>query len=160
MPFSHLFLCCPLFLLPPIPPSIRVFSNESTVRRRWPKYWSFSFSISPSKEHQGLISFRMDWLDFLSVHCPLMNTSKTLFNLIQSLSFLESPTDSFSVSISLLILPIHYWFHVSIRAFIILVIVSLNSLSDNFNICVISKSGCDTCSVSSFFFFLVFWPAI
>ena len=60
-------LCCSLFLLPPIPPSIRVFSNESTLRMRWPKYWSFSFSISPSKEHPGLISFRMDWLDLLAV---------------------------------------------------------------------------------------------
>ena len=60
MPSSHLILCCPLFLLPPIPPSIRVFSNESTLCMRWPKYWSFSFSISPSNEHPGLISFRMD----------------------------------------------------------------------------------------------------
>ena len=67
MPSSHLILCCPLFLLPPIPPSIRVFSNESTLRMRWPKYWSFSFSIIPSKEHPGLISFRMDWLDLLAV---------------------------------------------------------------------------------------------
>ena len=64
---SHLILCHPLLLLPPIPPSIRVFSNESTLRLRWPKYWSFSFSISPSKEHPGLISFRMDWLDLLAV---------------------------------------------------------------------------------------------
>ena len=63
MPSSHLILCRPLLLLPPIPPSIRVFSNESTLRMRWPKYWSFSFSISPSNEHPGLISFRMDWLD-------------------------------------------------------------------------------------------------
>ena len=63
MPSSHLILCRPLFLLPPIPPSIRVFSNESTLRMRWPKYWSFSFSIIPSNEHPGLISFRMDWLD-------------------------------------------------------------------------------------------------
>ena len=66
MPSSHLILCRPLFLLPPIPPSIRVFSNESTFRMRWPKYWSFSFSIIPSKEHPGLISFRMDWLDLLA----------------------------------------------------------------------------------------------
>ena len=61
----------PLFLLPPIPPSIRVFSNESTLRMRWPKYWSFSFSISPSREHAGLISFRMDWLDLLAVQGTL-----------------------------------------------------------------------------------------
>ena len=67
MPSSHLILCHPLFLLPPIPPSIRVFSNESTLRIRWPKYWSFSFSIIPSKEHPGLISFRMDWLDLFVV---------------------------------------------------------------------------------------------
>jgi len=67
MPSSHLILCHPLRLLPPIPPSIRVFSNESTLRMRWPKYWSFSFNISPSKEHPGLISFRMDWLDLLAV---------------------------------------------------------------------------------------------
>ena len=63
MPSSHLILSLPLLLLPPIPPSITVFSNESTLRMRWPKYWSFSFSISPSKEYPGLISFRMDWLD-------------------------------------------------------------------------------------------------
>ena len=67
MPSSHLILCRPLLLLPPIPPSIRVFSNESTLRMRWLKYWSFSFSISPSDEHSGLISFRMDWLDLLAV---------------------------------------------------------------------------------------------
>ena len=66
-PSSHLILCRPLLLLPPIPPSIGVFSNESTLRMRWPKYWSFSFSISPSDEHLGLISFRMDWLDLLEV---------------------------------------------------------------------------------------------
>ena len=68
---SHLILCCPLLLLPPIPPSIRVFSNESTLCMRWPKYWSFSFSISPSKEHPGLISFRMAWLDLLAVQGTL-----------------------------------------------------------------------------------------
>ena len=67
MPSSHLILCRPLFLLSPIPPSIRVFSNESALRVRWPKYWSFSFSISPSKEYPGLISFRTDWLDLLAV---------------------------------------------------------------------------------------------
>ena len=67
MPSSHLILCCPLLLLPPSPPSIRVSSNESTLHTRWPKYWSFSFSISPSNEHPGLISFRMDWLDVLAV---------------------------------------------------------------------------------------------
>ena len=71
MPSSHLILCRPLLLLPPIPLSIRVFSNESTLRMRWPKYWSFSFSIIPSKEIPGLVSFRMDWLDLLAVQGTL-----------------------------------------------------------------------------------------
>ena len=71
MPSSHLILCRPLLLLPPIPPSIRVFSHKSTVRMRWPKYWSFIFSISPSNEHPGLISFRMDWLDLRAVQGTL-----------------------------------------------------------------------------------------
>ena len=73
MPSSHLILCCPLFLLPPIPPSIRMFSSESTLRMRWPKYWSFSFNISPSNEHPGLISFRMDYWphkSFLDIYQP------------------------------------------------------------------------------------------
>ena len=71
MPSSHLILCCPLLLLPPIPPSIRVFSNESALHMKWPKYWSFSLSISPSNEHPGLVSFRMDWLDLLAVQGTL-----------------------------------------------------------------------------------------
>ena len=71
MPSSHLILCRPLLLLPSIPPSIRVFPNESTLRMRWPKYWSFSFSISPSNEHPRLISFRMDWLDLLAIQGTL-----------------------------------------------------------------------------------------
>src|SRR5574341_1398265 len=71
MTFNHLILCCPLLLLPSIFPSIRVFSNESALRMRWPKYWSFSFNIRPSNEHPGLISFRMDWLDLLAVQVIL-----------------------------------------------------------------------------------------
>ena len=71
MPSNHLILCCSLLLLPPIPPSIRVFSNESALRIKWPKYWSFSFNISPSNKHPGLISFRMDWLDLLAVQGTL-----------------------------------------------------------------------------------------
>ena len=71
MPSNHLIFCCPLLLPPSIFPSIRVFSNESVLRIRWPKYWSFSFSISPSSEHSGLSSFRMDWLDFLAVQGTL-----------------------------------------------------------------------------------------
>ena len=95
MPSSYLILCCPLLLLPPIPPSIRVFSNESTLCIRWPKYWSFSFSISPSSEHLGLISFRMDWLDLLVVQGTLSrvfsNTTVQSTN-SSALSFLHSPT--------------------------------------------------------------------
>ena len=91
MPSSHLILCHPLLLLPPIPPSIRVFSNESTLGMRWPKYWSFSFSIIPSKEHPGLISFRMDWLDLLAVQGTLKSlllhhSSKA--SILQCLAFL------------------------------------------------------------------------
>ena len=71
MPSSHFILCCPLFLPPPIPLTIRGFSNESTLHMRWPKYWNFSFSISASNEHPGLISFRMDWLDLLAVQGTL-----------------------------------------------------------------------------------------
>ena len=71
MPSSHLILCRPLLLLPPIPPSIRVFSNESALRMRWPKYWSFSLSIRPYNEHPGLMSFKMDWLDLLAVQGTL-----------------------------------------------------------------------------------------
>ena len=71
MTSSHLMLCRPLLLLPPIPPSITVFSNESTLHRKWPKYWSFSFNINPSNEHSGLICFRMDWLDLLAVQGTL-----------------------------------------------------------------------------------------
>ena len=77
MPSSHLILCHPLLLLPPIPPSIRAFSNESTLRMRGPKYWSFSLSISPSNEHPGLISFRMDWLDLLAVQGNSQESSPT-----------------------------------------------------------------------------------
>ena len=95
MPSSHLILYRPLLLLPPIPPSIKVFSNESPLRMRWPKYWSFSFSIIPSKEIPGLISFRMDWLDLLAVQGTLKESSPTpQFKSINSsvLSFLHSPT--------------------------------------------------------------------
>ena len=94
MPSSHLILCRPLLLLPPVPPNIRVFSNESTLHVRWPKYWSFSFSISPSKEHPGLVSSRMDWLDLLAVQ----GTLKSLFqhhsskaSILRHSAFLHSP---------------------------------------------------------------------
>ena len=77
MPSSYLIICHPLFLLPLIPPSIRVFSKESTLRTRWPKYWNFSFNISPSNEHPGQLSFRMDWLDLLAVQGTLKSFSNT-----------------------------------------------------------------------------------
>ena len=90
MPSNHPILCRPLLLLPPIAPSIRLFSNESTHCIRWPKYWSFSFNISPSNEYSGLISFRMDWLDLLAVQ----GTLKSLLqhHSSKALSFLYSPT--------------------------------------------------------------------
>ena len=87
MPSSHLILCRPLLLLPSIPPSIRVFSNESALHVRWPKYWSFSLSISPPNEHPGLVFFRTDWLDLLAVQ----GTNKSLLNSL-ALSFLHSST--------------------------------------------------------------------
>ena len=90
MPSNHLIFCCPLLLPPSLFPSIRVFSNESAFRIRWPKYWSFSFSISPSNEHPGLISFRMDWLDLLAVQGDSQESSPT--PQFKSISFLYSPT--------------------------------------------------------------------
>ena len=94
MPSGHLILWRPLLLLPLIPPSIRVFSNESTLHMKWPKYWSFIFSIIPSKEIPGLISFRMDWLDLLAVQRTLESSPTPQFKSINSsaLSFLHSPT--------------------------------------------------------------------
>ena len=101
MPSSHLILCCPLLLLPPIPPSIRVFSNESTLRMRWPKYRSFSFSISPSSEHPGLISFRMNWLDLLAVQGTLRSLlqhhSSKAHILAKGKSYTSSPLLSFPI---------------------------------------------------------------
>ena len=94
MPSSHLILCRPLLLLPPIPPSIRVFSNESTLHMRWPKYWSLSFSISPSNEHPGLISIRMDWLDLLASKglSRVFSNTTVQKHQIFVFSFLYSPT--------------------------------------------------------------------
>ena len=96
MPSSHLILCCPLLLLPPTPPSIRVFSNESTLHMRWPKYWSFSFSINPSNEHPRLISFRMDWLDLLVVQ----GTLKSLFQYHSSKASVHRCLAFFTVQLS------------------------------------------------------------
>ena len=96
MPSSHLILCCPLLLLPPIPPSIRVFSNESNLRMRWPKYWSFSLCISPSNEHLGLISFRMDWLHPLVV----LGTLKSLLQHHSSIASIFQHSAFFTVQLS------------------------------------------------------------
>ena len=95
MPSNHLILCCPLLLLPSIFPSIRVFSNESVLCVRWPKYWSFSFSINPSNEYSRLISFRMDWLDLLAVQetlKSLLQYHSSKASILSVLSFLYSPT--------------------------------------------------------------------
>ena len=96
MPSSHLILCRPLLLLPPTPPSIRVFSNESSLYMRWPKYWSFSLNISPSNEHPGLVSFRMDWLDLLAVQ----GTWKSLFQNHSSKASILRRSASFIVQLS------------------------------------------------------------
>ena len=88
MPSSHLILCRPLFLLPPIPPSLRVFSSESTLRLRWPKYWSFSFRIILSKQHPGLISFRMDWLDLIAVQGTLKTVLEINLTEIPGVSYM------------------------------------------------------------------------
>ena len=96
MPSSHLILCHTLLLLPPIPPSTRVFSNESTLRMRWPKCWSFSFSISPSNEHTGLISFRIDWLDLLAVQ----GTLKSLLQYHSSKASIFQRSAFFTVQLS------------------------------------------------------------
>ena len=96
MPSNHLILCHPLLFLPLIPPSIRVFSNESTLCMRWPKYWSFSFNISPSNEHPGLISFRMDWLDLLGVQ----GTLKSLLQCHSSRASIFQGSDFFIVQLS------------------------------------------------------------
>ena len=96
MPSSHLILCGPLLLLPPIPPSIRVFSNKSTLHMRWPKFWSFSFSISTSNEHPGLISFRMDWFDLFAVQ----GTLKSLLQHHSSKASIFRPSAFFTVQLS------------------------------------------------------------
>ena len=103
MPSNHLILCRPLLLLPSIFPSIRVFSNESTLRIRWPKYWSFSFNISPPNEHPGQISFRMDWLDLLGVQGTLKSLLQWVFTTVQKHQFFSAQLSSQSNS------HIHTW---------------------------------------------------
>ena len=122
MPSSHLILCCPLLLLPPIPPSIKVFSNESTLRMRWPKYWSFSFSISPSKETPGLISFRMDWLDLLVVQGTLeslLQHHSSKASILRHSAFftvqLSHPYMTTGKTIALMLQILNYYFSVALR---------------------------------------------
>ena len=106
MPSNHLIFCCPLLLLPLIFPSIRVFSNESVLHIRWPKYWNFSFSISPSNEYSGLISFRMDWLAYIRVHFPyLWRKGKLSSNTVVKQLFKQS-----WISLFPLILPLSHFF--------------------------------------------------
>ena len=102
MPSNHLILCHPLLLLPPIPPSIMVFSNESALHMRWAKYWSFSFSINPSNEHPGLVSFRMDWLDLLAIQ----GTLKSLLQQHSSKASILQCSDFFTVQLSNPYLPL------------------------------------------------------
>ena len=111
MPSSHLILCHPLLLLPPIPPSIRVFSNESALRMRWPKYWSFSFSIIPSKEIPELISFRMDWLDLLAVqrtHRSLLQHHSSKASILRCSPFFSKPQFVY-LHLGMMSLPPYFW---------------------------------------------------
>ena len=118
MPSSHLILCRPLLLLPPIPPSIKVFSSESTLHMRWPKYWSFSFSIIPSKEIPGLTSFRIDWLDLLAVQGTLkslLQHHSSKAPILQRSAFftvqLSHPymTTGKTIALTLMTQQSHYW---------------------------------------------------
>ena len=111
---SHLILSCPLLLLPPIPPSIRVFSNESTLLMRWPQYWSFSFSISPSNEHSGLVSFRIDWLDLLAVQ----GTCKSLVQHHSSKSSILCGSAFFKVQLSHLYVSTGQFIALTIQIFV------------------------------------------
>ena len=137
MPSSYLILCHPLLLLPPIPPSIRVFSNESTLRMRWPKYWSFSFSIIPSKEILGLISFRMDWLDLLAVQ----GTLKSLLQHHSSkASILLQRSDFFMVQLSHPYMTTGKTIVLTIRTFISKVTSLLFNMVSRFVIALLPKS--------------------
>ena len=127
MPSSHLILCRPLLLLPPIPPSIRVFSNESTFRMRWPKYWSFSLSISPSNEHPELVSFRMDWLDLLAVQ----GTLKSLLQHHSSKALILRCSALFTVQLSHLYMTTGKTIALTRRTFVGKVISLIFNISDH-----------------------------
>ena len=120
MPSSHLILCHPLLLLPPIPQSIRVFFNESTLRMRWPKYWSFSFSIRPSKEHPGLISFRMDWLDLPAVQGILKSLLQYHSSKASVIWLFASGSQNLGASDSISVLPMNIkgWFPLGLAGLI------------------------------------------
>ena len=142
MPSSHLIPCRPLPLLPPIPPSIRVFSNESTLHMRWPKYWSFSFSISPSNKHPGLISFRMDWLDLLTVQ----GTLKSLLQHHSSKASILQRSAFFTVQLSYMIKKNFFLHDLSI-------VVKAIGTSLLFEILFL-LTFCDTTSLALFFLFM------
>ena len=133
MPSSHLILCRPLLLLPPTPPSIRVFSNESTLHVRWPKYWSFSFSIIPSKEHPGLISFRMDWLVLLAVQGTLASFYLSHFPVVNTgmISGLETSDKDRFLNAFLFIMTIgsfSFWVHLGLILTIYIAKITVNSI--------------------------------
>ena len=137
MPFSHLILCHPLLLLPPIPSSIRVFSNESTLRMRWPKYWSFSLSISPSSEHPGLVSFRMDSLDLLAVqgtHNSLLQHHSSKASILWHSAF-------YTVQLSHLYMITGKTIALTIQTFVVKVMSLLFHMLSRFVIASIAQAG-------------------
>ena len=138
MPSSHLILCHPLLLLPPIPPSIRVFSNKSTLHIRWPKYCSFSFSISLSNEHPGLISFRMDWLDFLAVQ----GTLKSLLEHHSSKASILWRSAFFTVQLSHPYMTTGKTIALTRRTFVGKVISLLFNVLSRFDIAFLPRSKC------------------
>ena len=138
MPSSHLILCCPLLLLLPTPPSIRVFFNGLTLCMRWPKYWSFSFSISPSNEHPGLISFRMDWLDVLAVQ----GTLKSLLQHHSSKATIFRGSAFFTVQLSLPYITTGKTIALTRRTFVNKVMSLLFNMLSRLVITLLSRSKC------------------
>ena len=137
MPFNHLILCCPLLFLPSMSPSIRVFSSESVLHIRWPKYWSFSFSISPSSEYPGLISFRMDWLDLLTVQ----GTLKSLLQHNLKASVFQHSA-FFMVHLSHLYMIIGKIIALTIQTFVGKVMSLLSNMLSRFVIAFLPRSKC------------------
>ena len=137
MPFNHLILCCPLFLLPSTFPSIRIFSNESVLHIMWPKYWSFSFSISPSNEYLGLISFRMDWLDLLAVQ----GTLKSLLQHHSSKASILQHSAFFMVQLSHPYMTAGKTIALNIRTFVSKVMSQLFNMLSRFVIAFLPRSN-------------------